>query len=446
MKLSKFNFYTTNTKGELLLFNTLVGTKSFIKIHKTSSNMIEDVLKRKCKLEDVPNECLKILREYGYVIEDDVNEDDYINKIYVDKVADSKLELTLLSTEQCNFRCRYCYESFPDRVMTADVQEAILKYIRRNIGKYSSLHISWFGGEPLLELNTIEYLSENIKKICAHYKKPYSASMTTNGYLLDLETFKRLLNCNLIYYQITIDGTKDIHDYQRPHVKDKMSTYDKVISNLIDIKSEIKNNNFRVTLRSNFSKLHFNRIDEYKKSLFEIFGNDKRFQFFVRPVMDWGGETIDNFKDKLIDSCSIKTMYDNIMSSDVRLNFIYDDFLESAGGMCEAAKKNSYVINTDGSIYKCTCDFDNQSEAKIGKISKNGEFILDESRVAAWLCNMSNCNENCFYAPICLRDACPAIRVLHKSNTKKCPLEKRELSKILQLLDIENNMFKEIII
>ena len=115
--------------------------------------------------------------------------------------------------------------------------------------------------------------------------RPFTASMTTNGFLLDIDNFKKLLKCNVIYYQITIDGTKDIHDIQRPHSELKISTYDRIINNLKHIKDEIRSGMFKITIRSNFSRFHLNRIDEYKQTFYKLFGDDKRFQFFVRPVM-----------------------------------------------------------------------------------------------------------------------------------------------------------------
>ena len=42
------------------------------------------------------------------------------------------------------------------------------------------------------------------------------AQITTNGYLLDVETFKKLLKCNIYSYEITLDGFESDHNKNRP--------------------------------------------------------------------------------------------------------------------------------------------------------------------------------------------------------------------------------------
>lgn len=444
MKLSKFNFYTKNKNNELLLFNTLQGTQSFLKIPAQKADSVSDYLSGNNATQSIDENILDELQKNGYVIADSINEDAKLRSVYLKSIADSELLLTIIPTEKCNFRCKYCYESFPERDMNKEMQRAVILYLQKNIRKYTSLHIAWFGGEPLLAIDIIEEMSEEIKNLCRFYKIPFTASITTNGYLLDTENFKRLLRCNVLYYQITIDGTKQIHDCQRPHETDKGSTYDVIIENLKAIRDNVYERLFRITIRSNFSKLHSNRIAEYKESFFNWFGDDKRFQFLIRPVMDWGGNAVDNFRDQLIDKTGVKQIYNEVMSAKNKLPYIYEDFLNNAGSVCEAGKKNSYIITPNGNIYKCTCNFDDCPEAKIGQLDACGNMRIDENAADQWLCSFSNCNLDCIYAPICLREACSANRVLHGNRNIKCPIEKNNLVETLLLLDSQNEAFKKV--
>lgn len=443
MKLSKYNYFTRNENQELLLFNTMNGSNSFMKVSRENASAAEEFLSGKGDDCGLSRSLYDELVKWGYVIPDDFDEEVLLREIYVDSISDPKLQITILPTEQCNFRCKYCYESFPDKVMSEETQNAVLLFLKKNLSKYSALHISWFGGEPLLALDIIERLSEKIKEICAFYKKAFTASITTNGFLLDVDTFKRLLKCNVLYYQITVDGTKEIHDAQRPHEHLHVSTYDKVVGNLKEIKSHVKNGMFRITIRSNFSKLHFGKIEEYKKNFAGLFGDDKRFQFLVRPVMDWGGESVCDFKDNLVDSGGLDAFYDALISCDSKLNFIYGTLLNCASAVCEAGKKNAFVIVPDGGIYKCTCHFEDP-ETRIGKLQKDGNLEIDSYAAARWLCDPSHCGTGCFYAPICLKDSCSAVKVLKEENKSNCPLGKRNLSKILQLLDRDNHAFRRV--
>lgn len=442
MKLSKYNYFTYNSKNELLLLNTCLGKDSLIKVPSSISKKIETVLSGNEKIETLPSNILNQLTDYGYIVSEEYNETDKLKNIYINYVSDSRLHLTIIPTEQCNFRCKYCYESFPDNTMNYTVQKSIVKFLEKNMYKYSSLHVSWFGGEPLLAIETIEQLSKEFKRICGFYKKTYSATITTNGYLLDANMMKRLINCNVVYFQITIDGTKEIHDIQRPHKDSSCSTYDQIINNLMQIKNKIKSRMFRITIRSNFSKLYVDRIDNYLKIFYSLFGDDKRFMFFVRPVMDWGGDKIDDFKTNLIEEKFYDNIYEKIISSNCKLDFIYDEFLVNAGGLCEAGKKNYYIINADGGIYKCTCFFQEYPEMKIGELLENGTMDINKEKECLWLCGMQSCKSDCFYAPICLKEPCAAVKVI-KEKKNKCPLEKQSLSKVLQLLD-KNNVLRSI--
>ena len=47
MKLSKYNYYTRNDNQELLLFNTLNGTKSFLKVSRENASAAEAFLSGK---------------------------------------------------------------------------------------------------------------------------------------------------------------------------------------------------------------------------------------------------------------------------------------------------------------------------------------------------------------------------------------------------------------
>lgn len=62
--------------------------------------------------------------------------------------------------------------------MTKEIQNSIIKYVQKNILNYVGLSVVWFGGEPLLALDVVEYLSENFIKICKAGKRTYVSGMT----------------------------------------------------------------------------------------------------------------------------------------------------------------------------------------------------------------------------------------------------------------------------
>ena len=106
---------------------------------------------------------------------------------------------------------------------------------------------------------------------------------------------------------------------------------------------------------------------------------------------------------------------------------------------------NYYIITTDGNIYKCTCDFAKYPEAKIGELDTNGNMILNNTKASQWLCNFKTCTNDCFYSPICFKDACPSRRIFDNKTTDRCPIEKRNLSQILCILDKDSNLFQSLL-
>ena len=98
-------------------------------------------------------------------------------------LSDRHLSLILFPTEQCNFRCTYCYEDFKLRRMSEDVQVGILKLIENRLPNLSSIDISWFGGEPLLAPEIISKINGAIQSNC-HSELEFSSNITTNGYLM----------------------------------------------------------------------------------------------------------------------------------------------------------------------------------------------------------------------------------------------------------------------
>jgi uncharacterized protein len=94
------------------------------------------------------------------------------------------LELIILPTEQCNFRCVYCYEKFPDSYMSAEVMTAIKALVSKRAPGLKRLQIQWFGGEPLLAKDTVLDLSRYFYDLSQSHGFDLYGAASTNGYFL----------------------------------------------------------------------------------------------------------------------------------------------------------------------------------------------------------------------------------------------------------------------
>lgn len=390
-------------------------------------------------------------KKFNYLVESKIFIDENVNEFmevkdeFIKDINDGILKITILPTDGCNFRCTYCYQSEEIHSWNDDIMNRIEKCISNEIEQYRGLMIGWFGGEPLLQKENIIRFMNRIKKICNDKRKSLVSTITTNGYNLDLVTFNKLLNAHVISYQVCIDGLEKRHNTQRPH-KTKNDSFNKIVSNLKAIKNECKSMNFTIGIRNNMNTDGFEEIDEYFRFLKEEFGDDKRFTFIFEPIHDWGGERVKDIKDKLI-------LTDEFFSK--TLNFAYENKINSLDVfkytnsfmLCEAPKKNSFIINYDGSIFKCThAIYDINRSIKnlntIGKINEQGELEVNSKKELLWT-NGENfgtdCND-CKAYPICGGVSCVYAKIKKMNNDLDyCYNKGRLLSILRSKLHIESN-------
>ena len=118
-------------------------------------------------------------------------------------ISDKLFELILLPTEQCNFRCIYCYEDFSIGRMKPEIISGIKALLEKRCQNLNYLNLSWFGGEPLVAKDIVLDISEYAMSLSSKYTHlHYSGSMTTNAYLLNLNTASALANVGVRHYQI----------------------------------------------------------------------------------------------------------------------------------------------------------------------------------------------------------------------------------------------------
>lgn len=424
-KFSMFNFITLNDNNELLLYNSLLGKRSICKVK--NKNIIENIIKK--NIQHIPLSVIEKMVDRGLIVDKKLNEVKKLYNFLYEVVNPRILHLVINVTEHCNFRCKYCYEKFSNGEINDEIKDKIINYIKYNIQNYTGLRISWFGGEPLLALNSINYLSIEFIKICKFHHRSYSADITTNGYLLSKKIFEKLLKLKIHYYQITIDGTKKIHDNQRL-LLNRQGTFDKIINNLMEIKTS-KYKNFKISIRTNFTKEIFQNMDEYLK-LMELFcQNDNRFLISVFKVGKWSDKFDKDLEALLVDNSSnyMREIYQKIYESTYKIN-LNINFLSPGYGQCYGAKKNSFVISSKGTLHKCTILFENK-ESIVGEINKNAIYLND--KYYNLISSLNSCKKlaKCFLSPICTGNPCPYKR----KNDNKCVFIKNNLDLILKIID-----------
>lgn len=153
--------------------------------------------------------------------------------------------ITFQVTEACNMRCTYCYQhDKTPRAMTPEIGRRAIDLIlagdERSRGYIDSTKcpgcvIEYIGGEPLLEIDLLDELTDYFMERCIALRHPwatrYRISIGTNGLLYFDERVQRYLrkHSGHVGVNITVDGNRELHDMCRLDV-DGNPTYDRAIA------------------------------------------------------------------------------------------------------------------------------------------------------------------------------------------------------------------------
>lgn len=233
---SKFNYYQKSCFSDnFLIYNSL--KRKIVRLSNEDAEKIGLTDKTNCKYISANEKLESMLVKYGIIIPEYYNENSEAHLKYLEEVSEPVLELTIVPTYRCNFRCPYCYQDHEKGlIMDEGTQDAIIKFVRKHIANYTAVEISWFGGEPLLCVDMILKINHAIKQICKTRYKAFKSSITTNGYLLTKAVFEKLLDCGVKRYFITVDGLESEHDKQR-YLANRSGTFNAILNNLLDIKT-----------------------------------------------------------------------------------------------------------------------------------------------------------------------------------------------------------------
>lgn len=160
--------------------------------------------------------------------------------IYTDEIIDNNInrtrqQLILSVTEKCNFRCEYCI--YYDQKYTNDFHLSNMDFSTAKMAiddflansKFSDKRcISFYGGEPLMNFDLIKKCVEYINS--KNILSPIDYLITTNGLKMDKQVSKFLYK-NKFFVNISMDGSKDIHDRYRKLVNGD-TTFDTIIKNV----------------------------------------------------------------------------------------------------------------------------------------------------------------------------------------------------------------------
>jgi uncharacterized protein len=124
-----------------------------------------------------------------------------------------------MPSSYCNMGCGYCGQKHFKSAQTQQHRDAVKNRVLHAVHapETTDVHISWFGGEPMLGYAQILDISAAMIPACRAAGTGYSATMVTNGSQLTLDKIRALhLDCQVGSFEITLDGPGARHNAQRP--------------------------------------------------------------------------------------------------------------------------------------------------------------------------------------------------------------------------------------
>lgn len=270
--------------------------------------------------------------------------------------------------------------------MGMDTVEAILNFVRRKASQLEHLDISWFGGEPLLNLKAVRALSSGFRAICEADNIALQGFMSTNASLLTAELLTELVHSGISRYQITFDGSEEAHNRQRLAANGK-PTYETLWANLCSFQELTIT--FEALVRVHVTPSTIQEAREFLGVLREQFGRDTRFKVAVANVSHWGGPNdhqIPVFSDP---SATLRTLAGEIAPANQIIQ---------TNAVCSAASPFDLVIRPNGTVVKCAHSLD-LDENQLGHLTQEGQFVYRSGSIDAWLRGMVNGDHRALQCP-----------------------------------------------
>lgn len=198
--------------------------------------------------------------------------------------------LMMTMTNQCNLLCKYCFCHHDVQRMDYSTAKRCADFVIANACEEGTTpKLAFFGGEPLLEWDTIVVPLTNY--IRQEYKKPFDLSLTTNGLLLTEDKLKFMVE-NRIIMMLSIDGDRKSQDYNRPK-KDGSGSFDLIAPKIPLILSYMPHCEFRITLTAKTIP------DFYENIRFVASTGCQRLKIYPNVFETWTDADVEYFKQQV---------------------------------------------------------------------------------------------------------------------------------------------------
>ena len=387
-----------------------------------------------------PNETGELFK-MGFLISDDTDELSFLESLRIKALESNKSTPSyyiICPTTGCNARCYYCFEKGAiQKRMTDETARAVAEYIYQN---HDSEHlvIQWFGGEPLLEPNTISYIVDYLKA----KNVKFDSKIITNGYLLNDDIVKKAVEqWNVKIIQITIDDLNEEYNRIKDYVYSDVNPFDVVMQNI----KRCLDANINIRIRINFNPLEYNKAVTTVEYLKQRFGEDANFFVYLAPIDSTELPAIANdFKESskhpliaLLDAeedfCSFGNYDKRVENGSDYDAILRKYYLSPIPTSCYGGCESSLTIDSTGNIFDCHRLLGHEEYASgnvfSGRISNEITKYYSNPIISDDKCN------NCNLLPIC-QGGCK-YRAFRYGEEHACTMVKGAVQELIKRASVE---------
>jgi uncharacterized protein len=355
---SRYNF-VVRIQEDCLLYNSFSG--AVIQLSGPDAALTSNLLATKPQAIDatiLPDNLLGDLIAGSFILPADFQELEAVRERFWNARRETALALTVTATLDCNLGCYYCYEERSEAHLEPASAADIVAWTRTRLlesGK-KTLHVDWYGGEPLLNQTFIETASIQLQQLCLELEVAYSASIISNGTCWPSDVGSFIQRHKIRQAQISFDGMQRNHD-QRRRFRDSrgnLSSFDlaaAVVEHLLDF--------VRVDVRINID-----RRNEADVLPFVDFAQSRgwfhrRFPAVIQPARLAAYTDSSAFMRKSELSLS---EYDDLRATvreralgnfAVEESEVPEGFPVPRSSVCAALANDSVVVGADRKLYRC---------------------------------------------------------------------------------------------
>jgi uncharacterized protein len=415
-------------RNEVFLMNTFSDAQ--LLVSQDVTGLLDRIQKGESTFDAEEHETIESLVENGFLVDSRQQEQQALGEYFTNLREDTdQLRVTVLTTLQCNFACDYCIQGDHGEYnktaskMSLETAERLVGWIedRLDVVQPKKFVLSFFGGEPLLNLPVMYLISERAHAMARARGVQILINIITNGLLLTPEVVDRLLPYGLNGVKITLDGDRETHDRMRP-LRGRQGTFDKILENVRKVAPMVP-----ITIGGNFDEasadsypalLDFLAKQEFAEHISKI--NFKPIIRMSEPtakgiipltVIGEGGKPLSGACMTSAGAGTGKgsSMCDSCNFVDEKMQFLREEtrkrgFATPDGvhmGPCEIHRRHAHTVGIDGGLYACP-GFGSEVTQSVGHI--DGRQEPARAAAAAYFDRLTPHKEecgDCSFIPVC---------------------------------------------